>query len=102
MHIERDQVGGDVLLKVAGRLDTPNAKPFEASLMEVVSTTGSGIVVNLAGVDYVSSSGLRALLVAGKAMRNAKRRQRWRRCSRRSARCSTSPASRPCSRSPDP
>ncbi|MGR7995639.1 MULTISPECIES: STAS domain-containing protein [unclassified Xanthobacter] len=74
MHIERDLVGGDVLLKVAGRLDTPNAKPFEASLMEVVSTTGGGIVVNLAGVDYVSSSGLRALLVAGKAMRTAKRR----------------------------
>lgn len=74
MHIEREQVGSDVLLKVAGRLDTPNAKPFEASLLEVVSMTDGDIVVNLAGVDYVSSSGLRALLVAGKAMRSAKRK----------------------------
>ncbi|MDI4665232.1 STAS domain-containing protein [Xanthobacter autotrophicus] len=74
MHIEREQVGSDVVLKVAGRLDTPNAKPFEASLMEVVSTTDGGLLVNLAGVDYVSSSGLRALLVAGKAMRSAKRK----------------------------
>lgn len=74
MHIERELVGSEVVLKVAGRLDTPNAKPFEASLMEVVSTTDGGIVVNLAGVDYVSSSGLRALLVAGKAMRSAKRK----------------------------
>ncbi len=73
MQIEREQVGGDVLLKVSGRLDTPNAKPFEASLLEVVSSTSGGIQVNLAGVDYVSSSGLRALLVAGKAMRSAKR-----------------------------
>lgn len=73
MHIEREQVGADTLLKVAGRLDTPNAKPFETALMEVVAMTGGGIIVNLAGVDYVSSSGLRALLVAGKAMRNAKR-----------------------------
>lgn len=73
MHIERETVGNDILLRVAGRLDTPNSKPFEASLMEVVTTTGGSIVVNLAGVDYVSSSGLRALLVAGKAMRGAKR-----------------------------
>ncbi|OYY61227.1 MAG: anti-anti-sigma factor, partial [Rhizobiales bacterium 35-66-30] len=27
MQIEREQAGEDVLLKVAGRLDTPNAKP---------------------------------------------------------------------------
>lgn len=74
MHIEREQAGGDVLLKVAGRLDTPNAKPFETELMDVIATTDGAILVNLAGVDYVSSSGLRALLVAGKAMRNAKRR----------------------------
>ncbi|MFG1418794.1 STAS domain-containing protein [Xanthobacter sp. V0B-10] len=74
MHIEREQVDGEILLKVAGRLDTPNAKPFETSLMDVVSMSDGAIVVNLAGVDYVSSSGLRALLVAGKAMRNAKRR----------------------------
>ncbi|MFG1403281.1 STAS domain-containing protein [Xanthobacter sediminis] len=74
MHIEREQVDGGILLKVAGRLDTPNAKPFETSLMDVVSMSDGAIVVNLAGVDYVSSSGLRALLVAGKAMRNAKRR----------------------------
>lgn len=73
MHIEREQADGAVLLKVAGRLDTPNAKPFETSLMDVVSMTGGPIVINLAGVDYVSSSGLRALLVAGKAMRNSKR-----------------------------
>ncbi|RLP72669.1 anti-sigma factor antagonist [Xanthobacter tagetidis] len=74
MHIDREQWGGDVLLKVVGRLDTPNAKPFEASLMEVVAQTAGGIIVNLSGVDYVSSSGLRALLVAGKAMRTGKRK----------------------------
>jgi anti-sigma B factor antagonist len=74
MHIDREQWGSDVLLKVMGRLDTPNAKPFEAGLMEVVTQTTGGIIVNLAGVDYVSSSGLRALLVAGKAMRAGKRK----------------------------
>ena len=74
MHIDREQWGSDVLLKVMGRLDTPNAKPFEASLMEVVTQTTGGIIVNLSGVDYVSSSGLRALLVAGKSMRTGKRK----------------------------
>jgi anti-sigma B factor antagonist len=74
MHIEREQANGEVVLKVAGRLDTPHAKPFETSLMDVVSMTDGSIVINLAGVDYVSSSGLRALLVAGKATRNSKRR----------------------------
>lgn len=74
VRIDKEQVGADMRLNVAGRLDTPNAKPFEASLMEVVETTEGAILVNLAGVDYVSSSGLRALLVAGKAMRAGKRK----------------------------
>ena len=74
VHTGREQTGADVRLKVAGRLDTPNAKPFETQLMEVVSMTDGTIIVDLAGVDYVSSSGLRALLVAGKAMRAAKRK----------------------------
>ncbi|MEP9375489.1 STAS domain-containing protein [Aquabacter sp. CN5-332] len=73
MQIEREQAGSDVVLKVSGRLDTPNAKPFEASLLDAISGTAGAITVDLAGVDYVSSSGLRALLVAGKAMRGAKR-----------------------------
>ncbi|MBA4791028.1 MAG: STAS domain-containing protein [Pseudomonadota bacterium] len=73
MQIDREQAGSDVVLKVTGRLDTPNAKPFETSLLEAVSGSEGAITVDLAGVDYVSSSGLRALLVAGKAMRTAKR-----------------------------
>ncbi|TCT07998.1 STAS domain-containing protein [Aquabacter spiritensis] len=73
MQIEREATGSDLVLKVSGRLDTPNAKPFEQSLLAAVAETSGRITVDLAGVDYVSSSGLRALLVAGKAMRAAKR-----------------------------
>lgn len=76
MQIETEASGADTVLKVSGRLDTLNAKPFEAKLLEAVKASEGAIVVDMAGVDYVSSSGLRALLVAGKAMSPHKRKLR--------------------------
>lgn len=76
MQIETEASGEDTVLKVSGRLDTLNAKPFEGKLLEAVKASNGAIVVDMAGVDYVSSSGLRALLVAGKAMSPHKRKLR--------------------------
>ncbi len=48
MQIDREQAGLDVVLKVTGRLDTPNAKPFESSLLEAVNGSEGAITVDLA------------------------------------------------------
>ncbi|HSN45464.1 MAG TPA: STAS domain-containing protein [Casimicrobiaceae bacterium] len=55
-----------------GRLDYGNAGDLErtlAPLLEAVPTAPVGVVIDCAGIDYISSIGLRALLIAAKAMR---------------------------------
>ena len=63
----------DVIVAVpAGQIDHVNAKQFEQLLMPLV-TEASGkhlpIVLDFAGVDYISSMGLRILMLAAKQMR---------------------------------
>ena len=70
--IVQDQLEGGVFrIAPAGRLDTFNVPAFEAALTEHLDTGRSRLVVDMAGVTYVSSSGLRALLSARRRARVA-------------------------------
>lgn len=73
MEIQQEQHPDHTLVQVTGRLDTLNAKEFETGLAAVIDTTSSAIVINMAGIEYVASSGLRSLLTAAKRMRGAGR-----------------------------
>lgn len=66
-------VGGSVLLKVDGRIDMSNSDAFKDRLMTAVSAAERAVVVDLAGVDYISSAGLRSLMIA---LRAAKRQSK--------------------------
>jgi len=63
----------DVVVVVpSGRLDHTVADDFERSLLlllDLAGGSGAGVVLDFARVDYISSVGLRVLLVAGKAAR---------------------------------
>ena len=61
MKVEKLMNGEELTLKVTGRIDTTNAKDFE----DVVTTS----LVDFAGLDYISSAGLRVLLIAIKQMK---------------------------------
>jgi anti-anti-sigma factor len=52
------------IMSISGRIDTANAKEMEAKLNDVVDNNWPKIIINLTAVDYISSSGLRALLAA--------------------------------------
>jgi anti-anti-sigma factor len=54
-----------------GRLDTFSVPPFEQVLSEHLDAGRSRLIVDLAAVTYVSSSGLRALLSARRRARTA-------------------------------
>ncbi|HET7087163.1 MAG TPA: STAS domain-containing protein [Anaerolineae bacterium] len=54
-----------------GRLDTFSVPPFEQVLTEHLDAGRARLIVDLAGVTYVSSSGLRALLSARRRARLA-------------------------------
>ncbi|MGH9204001.1 MAG: STAS domain-containing protein [Vicinamibacterales bacterium] len=71
-HMAQETLDGDVF-RVApeGRLDSFGVPAFEALLNERLDAGHPRLVVDLAGVTYVSSRGLRALLSARRRARSA-------------------------------
>lgn len=64
---DQTQAGGDVaVLSPSGRLDSNTSKSFESELIPVVESGPGAVVVDLSNLQYVSSAGLRVLLVAAK------------------------------------
>jgi anti-anti-sigma factor len=62
-----------VVVAPAGRLDHTAAGDFERTLMPLLDPgagSRTGIVIDLRGIDYISSVGLRVLMIAAKAMRS--------------------------------
>jgi anti-sigma B factor antagonist len=57
------------LITVAGRLDASTIGQLERALNDSLVAASRAIVVDLSGLTYVSSSGLRVLLAARSAMR---------------------------------
>lgn len=56
---------GMAVIEVSGRLDTTTASAIVERLQAVV-TEQPAVIIDLAGLDYISSAGLRALLMAAK------------------------------------
>ena len=71
MAFEETTVGGAVLVKADGRIDMSNADAFKDALVSAVSTAKRAVIVDLDGVDYISSAGLRALTIALRAAKDA-------------------------------
>jgi anti-sigma B factor antagonist len=50
------------LVTVSGRIDSSNAAQFEGNLRELMGNSRHNLVLNLSGVTYMSSAGLRTLV----------------------------------------
>lgn len=68
MKIEHSQNNDVDVLAVSGRIDATTSPDFEARLLEVASAAEAGVVLDFNQVDYVSSAGLRVLLVGVRAL----------------------------------
>lgn len=55
------------IVTVEGRMDTVSAPDFESKLRERIAEGAKRLVVDLSGLEYISSAGLRCILVAGKS-----------------------------------
>lgn len=69
MNITEDSIGGVTVLRTQGRIDSGNASDFEAHLVRAVGEGKARLVVDMAQLTYISSAGLRALLIAAKKAR---------------------------------
>ena len=67
MNIEKVCNGNEIVLKVTGRLDTTTAPSLETVAAEAVAAC-ENLVLDFAGLEYISSAGLRVILKAQKAM----------------------------------
>lgn len=68
LEIRDERVGDVLVLDLSGRLDTDTSADLELAIQDFLETGARDFVINLAGVGYVSSAGLRVLLMLGKRM----------------------------------
>jgi anti-anti-sigma factor len=74
MELTEHRDGGTLVLAVGGRIDAVTAKRFEAAVMAPVQTGATPMVLDLDRLKYISSAGLRVILLAAKQqkLKNAK------------------------------
>ncbi len=70
MPIEQQQEHGIPVLAPVGRLDTNTAPEFEATLLATLSEI-ERVIVDFSQLEYISSAGLRVVLMGAKRARQA-------------------------------
>ena len=67
-----EERSGDVLILLpVGRVDSVNARMFESAVMERIGAGERHLVIDFSRLDFMSSSGLRVVLLAAKALKAA-------------------------------
>jgi anti-anti-sigma factor len=68
MDISETKSGGIVILGVKGRIDASNASTLEQKALALIDGGERRLVLDLAQLDYISSAGLRVLLMVAKRL----------------------------------
>ena len=74
MNITESKTANIVTLSLSGRLDTTTAKAFEDRLLAHIDSGERRIAIDLTGLEYISSAGLRVFLLAAKRLDSAQGR----------------------------
>lgn len=70
MEIRQRQANGITVVDMAGRLDSSVSGQVMDQLNQIVTTGATKLIVNLSGVNYISSAGIRSLLIAAKLIKS--------------------------------
>lgn len=65
---------GSRLLALRGRIDSASAAVFEQAVLDLFAVPGRRAVLDFSAVDYISSAGLRVVLMAAKRARQGQGR----------------------------
>ena len=69
MHIEQRHIGTALVIAPAGRIDQTTSAEFESGVMPLLDNCKAGatpIVLDFSAVEYVSSAGLRILMLVSR------------------------------------
>jgi stage II sporulation protein AA (anti-sigma F factor antagonist) len=69
MDVDTRKEGNVTVVALAGKLDAVTSPAFEQQIRGTIEGGNHAIVVDLAQLDYISSAGLRALLVLAKQVK---------------------------------
>ncbi len=70
MEIPTEQVNGAIVLMPSGRIDGQNALDFQASIDKTIGESSQPVILELSGLNYISSAGLRVILLLAKTLSN--------------------------------
>ena len=68
MMITPSHAGDTLVLRIGGRLDAITSPEFEKTCRQCINPDSRRMVVDLEGVDYISSCGLRAIILVAKTV----------------------------------
>src|SRR4029453_13754781 len=69
MEISIDKQSKAVIVVVKGRMDAVSSPQFEKTMADYIATGASRFVVDCSGLEYISSAGLRSLVIPAKTLR---------------------------------
>jgi anti-anti-sigma factor len=71
MKIQESKKGGVTVMELDGRLDSSTSSQLEKCLISCLQAGEKNLLIDFARVDYISSAGLRVLLMAAKKCKAA-------------------------------
>ncbi|WP_028611990.1 STAS domain-containing protein [Paenibacillus harenae] len=74
MNIQATEKNGVTIIPLEGRLDGSNATVAEQAFLQLLAEGKQQFIFDLSGLQYISSAGLRVILVAAKKLRASKGR----------------------------
>jgi anti-anti-sigma factor len=71
MEISDQRRGDIIVLGPVGRINNDSSADFQTKLLGCVGSAATKVLIDFSGVEYISSAGLRALLMASKQSKAA-------------------------------
>lgn len=72
MELVTDRVNGVLVAEAWYRVDGTNAREFEDALKKAINDDDQGMIVDCEHLSYISSAGLRAILLTAKTLKRQK------------------------------
>ncbi len=69
MEIKDDKIDGQSVVSLSGRIDSTAAVEFEEKLIEIIDGGCHTMIIDFLRVQFISSAGLRVLLLAAKKVK---------------------------------
>ena len=70
MAVTIERQGNTIIAQVSGRVDGTNAAEFQDDLIPATDGTNQSVVLDIGGLSYISSAGLRVILLIARTLRS--------------------------------